>query len=148
MKTRPLVALLAAWLAVGCHSAAPMEPAAAAAAAARHTTQITLSGTEGAAVNGYYIQDGRRVEIADDVPWTLEAPGISDVRIEKVLRADTVIADVRYYKDGALVSSRYTLGPAVRSIRILVGAGVNATTATTATNAPATPAAPTMTSSQ
>ena len=137
MRTVPLVTLLVAALAVGCHSAAPAEPAAA----VRHTTQITLSGTDGAAVNGYYIQDGRRVEIADAVPWTLEAPGISDVRIEKVLRADTVIADVRYYKDGALVNSRYTLGPAVRSIRFLVGAGVNATTT------PAPNAQPTATSS-
>ena len=109
MKTLAPVALLAACLAVGCRST-PVEPAEAAAvdvaaaapdavaaeAPARSPTQIVLSGTPGATVWGHYVQDGTRVEIRNVIPWTLEAAGLSDVRIEKADRPDTVIADVRY----------------------------------------------------
>ena len=143
MKTLAPVALLAASLAVGCRTT-PVEhgaaatvaeaaaPVAVAAEAPRRSpTQIVLSGTPGATVWGYYIQDGERVVIGEIIPWTLEGTGISDVRIEKADRPDTVIADVRYYKDGALSNSRYTLGPQVRSLRILINAGDSATAATT-----------------
>src|SRR5688572_19102837 len=99
MKTLAPVALLAACLAVGCRST-PVEHAAAtevgeaaeapapvaAEAPLRAPTQIVLSGTPGATVWGYYIQDGTRFEIRHIIPWTLEAAGLSDVRIEKADR--------------------------------------------------------------
>jgi hypothetical protein len=61
----------AAILLAGCASAPP--PVA----------KIELTGTPGARVTGYYIQNGTREELKGTLPMTLYQPGVSQLAVRK-----------------------------------------------------------------
>src|SRR4051812_13258201 len=75
-----VVAMVAAML-VGC-------------AASREPTRIEIGGTSGGRVTGYYLRDGRRVELDTALPTTLPAHGVSQVAVRKVNRADELRVSV------------------------------------------------------
>ena len=53
---------------------------------------ITLSGTDGAPITGYYVRDGQRVQFDELLPKTFAMPGISQIAIRKIHKEDSLIA--------------------------------------------------------
>lgn len=51
---------------------------------------INLSGPAGTAFSGFYVQRGRRVVVADHVPWTLHKTGITEFEFRKA-RTDALL---------------------------------------------------------
>ena len=48
-----------------------------------YATNITLTGTTGTLFTGYYVLDGRRVEVSDAIPWSFSASNISACEFHK-----------------------------------------------------------------
>src|SRR4051812_8088114 len=56
--------------------------------ASNKVVEVKLTGTPGARVSGYYVQNGRRVPIDAALPVTLDSPGITQVAVRKTDPAD------------------------------------------------------------
>ncbi|HEY2585490.1 MAG TPA: DUF6717 family protein [Tepidisphaeraceae bacterium] len=85
-------------------------------------TRIELSGTAGARATGYYIQDGRRVEINAALPTTLPAHGISQFAVRKSNAQADLIVSVQ----GPNGSMRHELRPGKGTgVRVQVAGGIN-----------------------
>ena len=66
---------------------------------------VELSGTPGAAVSGYYIRSGRRIDLNGNLPITLQPPGITLVAVKKVNPADTLVANAHESNGEIWISS-------------------------------------------
>jgi hypothetical protein len=86
-------------------------------------TQISLTGTQGTVVKGFYVQNGQRFEISNSVPWNLDSSGVSQLEIRKADAADTVIVDMQYDNSPTYVKRSEILGPGVRWIKVQVRNG-------------------------
>jgi hypothetical protein len=117
MWDKPLVISALGALLVGCASPR-VDPARCAG-----TTRLSITGTPGAAVRGYYVQDGQRVPLTGPVPQTIEAERVSRVEVAKVNPADTVVVDLHYESGRATVTTQQTLGPDARRTTLQVGDG-------------------------
>jgi hypothetical protein len=60
------------------------------------TTIIKATGTPGSQITGFYVQDGRRHEIASALPFTLTERGLSEAEIRKVIGDEALTVEVRY----------------------------------------------------
>lgn len=82
----------------GCASS--RHPAASVAGAAT----IELTGTVGAPVTGYYIRDGRRVELTGVLPMTIHEAGVSQIAVRKVNAQDRLVLSARLNNDSTSTS--------------------------------------------
>jgi hypothetical protein len=73
-------------------------------APAGKTATIELSGTAGASITGYYICNGKRIELHGVLPMTLRDPGISQLAVRKVNAQDKLTVAV-HGPDGYTSSS-------------------------------------------
>jgi hypothetical protein len=74
--------------------------------------QIELTGTPGAEVAGYYIQNGRRIDLRGKLPLTLFDTGITQIAVRKVNKEDNLVSTVRVGKDlrGGVMSTSSRAG--------------------------------------
>lgn len=121
MKTFTVLTLVLTALAYGCSTASRQGSHAG-------TTRITVSGTSGAVLTGFYVQDGRRVAISNAVPWSLEVPRLSGLELQKVQTAESVVVDLRYTSDSPHAQITTPLVSGVVGIRVEVRNGLIATT--------------------
>src|SRR5436305_152122 len=62
------------------------------------TTSIQLSGKSGDSFTGFYVEDGRRVEVRGVLPWKIESDDISEAELRKP-RADAPLKlEARHFK--------------------------------------------------
>ncbi len=66
--------------------------------------EIRLSGTAGAAVTGYYIRSGQRIELSGTLPMSLGERGISQLAVRKAKAGDRLEVTIRW-KDSASSTS-------------------------------------------
>jgi hypothetical protein len=86
-------------------------------------THIALTGTAGSSVAVSYVQANGRVDISTELPYRLDAAGVSEFEIRKINPTDTVVAECRYDGEGVHVASGGTSGPGSRGLAIQVSNG-------------------------
>ena len=59
------------------------------------TTSIQLSGTAGTRFTGFYVQDGRRVDVAATLPWSLQRARITQFEFRKAEPTGDLIFEVK-----------------------------------------------------
>jgi hypothetical protein len=85
----------------------------------RGTTTINASGSPGSNITGFYFQDGQRHDIADTLPFTLTATGVSEVEVRKVNRNEALMVAVRYDDPERHVSfANMVAAPGVPGVRV------------------------------
>jgi hypothetical protein len=82
----------------GCASSKPVE--------------VKLTGTPGAKVNGYYVQNGRRVPLDATLPVTLDTPGITLVAVRKADAATVLNAEAKAVDGSSSMSMGMPAGKA------------------------------------
>jgi hypothetical protein len=105
---------------VGCSSQQPAESAAATGS----MVTVTLRGTEGAPVHGFYIDNGSRVPLQRKLPVVLEGRGISIVGVGKLNAADDLSLEAKT-EDGDYVGMYSPPGDA-QGIGVQIGDGTAA----------------------
>jgi hypothetical protein len=73
-------------------------------ASSKETATIELSGTAGAPITGYYICNGKRIELHGVLPMTIRVPGVSQLAVRKVNAQDNLSMAARG-EDGSMGSS-------------------------------------------
>lgn len=91
-------------------------------AASREPTRIEIGGTSGGRVTGYYLQNGRRVELDTALPTTLSAHGISQLAVRKVNPADELRVSVSGH-DGSMATASPSGKP--EGIRVQIEGGIS-----------------------
>jgi hypothetical protein len=88
------------------------------------TTTINVTGTPGARITGFYVQDGQRHPIASSVPFTLSEPGLSEAEIRKAILADTFTAETRFRGPEERASyANVVVPPGIPGVRVSVRKG-------------------------
>jgi RNA polymerase sigma factor (sigma-70 family) len=64
-------------------------------------THMSLTGTTGARFTGFIMQNGRKAELTNTVPWSFAAPGISSFELHKLNRDDLLLVQLNYDSDEA-----------------------------------------------
>ncbi len=85
------------------------------------TATLALTGTEGASFSGYYLRQGRRVDVTGVLPRTFTESGLSECEFRKVQPAGILTLEAR---DGASYLN-FTAPPGVPGIRAKVTGGWN-----------------------
>lgn len=86
-----LLPLLSLFLLLGCSSTAP--------------TTVSLTGTPGARVTGFYIRAGHRTDVNTTLPLTFSCPDVSLVAVRKLNPADALRAEAHGPTGGVSMSS-------------------------------------------
>jgi hypothetical protein len=120
MKTSTVITLALTVLFVGC-ATAPRQSSHGG------VTRIAVTGTDGALLTAFYVQDNRRTASTNTVPWSLEVPGLSSLDLRKINPADEVVVDVGYESDTTRSQIKKPLPPGVVGIRVEVRNGLTAT---------------------
>lgn len=121
MKTSTVIALAMAVVFVGC-ATAPRQSSHAG------VTRIAVTGTDGALLTAFYVQDNRRTASTNTVPWSVEVPGLSSLELRKINLTEDVEVDVAYESDTVHSEIKKPLPPGVVGIRVEVRNGLIATT--------------------
>jgi hypothetical protein len=66
---------------------------------------VELTGTAGAPIEGYYLRDGRRVQLPSNLPVKIEQPGISQVAVRKRNVSDSLSVAVKCDEGGISTSA-------------------------------------------
>ncbi len=72
---------------------------------AKTVATIHITGSPGAAITGYYVQNGTRVPLSGVLPQTLEKPGVQVIAVRKVNKEDALAMEVRVTRPGGPASS-------------------------------------------
>jgi hypothetical protein len=86
-----LVGLALGFAGSGCTSSDPVS--------------IQLTGTKGAPVRGYYVQQGRRVNLDASLPVTMTRPGVTLIAVKKLNAADELRAEAHSKRGGISIGS-------------------------------------------
>lgn len=81
------------------------------------TTRITLSGTTGTVVVGYYMLDDQKVPLSNTVPANFTVTNISSFELRKHPTEETVVLGLHYDSAGSKASITKTLGPEMFGLR-------------------------------
>jgi hypothetical protein len=68
--------------------------------ASQPVADIQITGTPGAPITGYYVQNGQRVPLSSPMPLTIEKPGIQVIAVRKVNKDDSLHMEVRIAHPG------------------------------------------------
>ena len=120
MKSRLALGLLIAAFLSGCITASnPREHSG--------TTSISLSGTAGDVVTGFYVQDGQHFIISNAAPWEIEVPRLSHLELHAPKSGREVVVKLAYTAGAIEVRSGLVLGQSNRSARVRVQNGFHIT---------------------
>ena len=92
------------------------------------TTRIAVSGTSGAVLTGFYLQDGRRIAISNAVPWSLDVARLSSLELRKAQPSEAVVVDLRYEGESPHAQITKPLASGVVGMRVKVRDGLITTT--------------------
>src|SRR5688572_10504771 len=109
-----------AFAGVGCPSRTP----AASSGPAGSMITVKIGGAEGAAIRGFYIDDGKRIPLQRKLPVVLEGRGISIVAVGKLNAADNLSVEANS-EDGGYVGMYARPGDR-RGIGVQIGDGTSA----------------------
>ena len=83
------------------------------------TTTITVTGTEGSSITGYYVQDGHRRPINGTLPYTLKEIGLSTIEIRKAQLEEAFTFHAEYDSPVRKFSAaNLVAGPGVKGVRM------------------------------
>ena len=55
------------------------------------TTHIGVTGTAGAIMTGFYVQDGHTIAVSNAVPWNIDIPRLSSLELRKLNSSEAVM---------------------------------------------------------
>jgi hypothetical protein len=91
-------------------------------ASAKEAATIELSGTAGASISGYYICNGKRIELQGVLPMTIRVPGVSQLAVRKSNAQDSL--DVMVHSKEGSMGTSVPSGKA-DGVRLQVQGGLN-----------------------
>src|SRR6185437_15107773 len=73
------------------------------------TTQMRLTGTSGAIVTGFFVQNGQRIAVSNSLPWSVVGTNISQFKFQTFNPEDRITIALVYDGNGAHASRTETL---------------------------------------
>ena len=87
------------------------------------TTQMRLTGTSGAIITGFYIQNDQRIAVSNSLPWSVVGTNVSQLEFQAFNREDTINIALVYDGNGAHASMRETINSKFPRIQVKVENG-------------------------
>jgi hypothetical protein len=88
------------------------------------TTTLKATGTPGAKIAGFYVQNGQRREIASDLPYVLSDTGIAEAELRKVNPNEAISVEAHFTAHGMKAAFANMIAPSgVPGIRVQLQRG-------------------------
>ncbi len=89
MKTIALLAVSLLGIVAGCSTPSSWSHMG--------TTHVSVTGTAGVVVTGFYLQGGHRIALSNTVPWRIAVPRLSSLELRTIRSNEVALVDLRYH---------------------------------------------------